>query len=223
MATDEIIEFEAVLLSEMGAGESVDTLPLITLQSLYPEAFPLSPNLRSLLLKNRCLTIDHELMRFIFNISAVNNSYFIDKPEDDWQNDPFYHALTAFNHKDLSNYLTLEDTYMRALAKLEKFELLAAELNEVTRQIQSCFLTAGKHFPYPQWEPIRDAHMMLIFKSVKTMLLLPLAEYEKPSFNVLLRWRRRKVYKTSREVLKELNEVMETNHPHLMVGSKQNA
>lgn len=223
MADDDIIAFEAVLLTEMGAGESMGTVPLTTLQSLYPEAFPLSETLRELLLKNPCLTIDHELMRFVFNISAVNNSYLIEKPEDDWKNDPFYHALSAFNNKDVFGYLKVEDTYMRALAKLERFELLAAEVNEVTRQIQSCFLTSGKHFPYPQWEPIRDAHLILIFRSVKSMLLLPLAAYEKPTLNLLLWWRRRKVQKISREVLQRLNAVMETHHPHLMVGSRQDA
>lgn len=223
MADDELIAFEAVLLAEMGAGESVGAIPLGTLQSLCPEAFPLSATLRELLLKNPCLAIDHELMRFVFNISAVSNAYFLEKPEDNWKDDPFYHALSAFDNKDVTGYLKVEDTYMRALAKLERFELLAAEVNEVARQIQSCFLTSGKHFAYPQWEPIRDTHQILIFRSVKSMLLLPLAQYEKPSLNLLLWWRRRRVQKISREVLKRLNEVMETHHPHLMVGSKQNA
>lgn len=224
MSDEELTKLEIVLLTDMGAAEALGVMPVSTLKVLYPEAFPLSDELRSLLLKNECLTVNAELTRFVYGISAVYNDAQKNNASDIWEDDPFFQAFSGLNIKHVKTYLRLDNTAIRDLARLEQLGLLSAEFNETIKLIVNCFPSSGRHLSSPKWNPVRDNQVSLIYTFLVALFLLSFAEYEKSSFtDIRLKWCRRGIREPSEEAIRLLNQTIATHYPHLIHNRVQDS
>lgn len=143
----------------MGAGETVDSLPIATLYQLFPEAFPLDPDFRSILLSAEEVHDKGTLLRLIFALAALPQNMDEDEEfAEAWEKDQFFRILVDLNRKSCKLYMH-KNRY--ALHKRAEYERRTKD-NETTLNVKQ------------QWSlPVGfNAKQALISTTVEELLVL---------------------------------------------------
>lgn len=119
---DLLLSPERTRLVEMGAGDIVDSLPVLTMQTLFPDAFPLDPDFRAVLLSVENIHDKEMLLRLIFalaflpqNMSNQNGGLVV----EEWEKDPFFRILVRLNRKSCKLYVQRNSYALRQKVKRE--------------------------------------------------------------------------------------------------------
>lgn len=106
----------------MGAADAVDTLPFLTLERLFPEAFPLIPEFRSVLTSSEYAYSNELLLRFVYSLAYLPHDEAVLR---NWQKDPFFRILVELDRKSCTKYVERNDLLIRE--KVRNFKSFTVE------------------------------------------------------------------------------------------------
>lgn len=116
---------ERTRLVEIGAEDVVGNLPALTLQELFPEAFPLDPEFRAMLLSKEHGCNNEMLFEFIFALAYVSQSMNNEEFTEEWEKDPLFRILVPLNRKACKIYTKSNGYALHKRAENERLNKVA--------------------------------------------------------------------------------------------------